>query len=389
MFRESPKVSEAWVLALPPSSARNSNNLGPGNPRTGPAGPFFAGSGPPGRRRSGGCNRSPPPLPSACCPGSSPWLSSWSRWTRRSSTRPSRRSPRPSTWRPLSMKSALTSYMLSLAVFIPISGWVADRYGTRRVFASAIGVFTLGSLLCGSPTNIHFLVACRILQGCGGAMMVPVGRLTLVRTFARSELVRAMSFVAIPGADRPAPRPAGRRPDRRLLPLAADLFRQPPDRDPRALSGLAPPPRLPRGADGSPGFRRPGPLRLRRSPSFPTSWRSSASTSLSPAEIAGLLGVALALLLAYWTTRRPAPLPLLRLRLFRIRTFRRPSSAELRHPARAWAACPSSFPSSTRSARIHARPVRPAHHAPAPGGHEPEVHHALGPDRLRLPAASS
>jgi EmrB/QacA subfamily drug resistance transporter len=100
---------------------------------------------------------------------------------------------------PLSMKSVLASYTLSLAVFIPISGWMADRFGTRRVFASAIGLFTLGSFLCGISSDIHLLVACRILQGCGGAMMVPVGRLTLVRTFAKSELIRAMSFVAIPG----------------------------------------------------------------------------------------------------------------------------------------------------------------------------------------------
>ena len=90
-------------------------------------------------------------------------------------------------------------YTLSLAVFIPISGWMADRFGTRRVFASAIGLFTLGSVLCGISSDIHLLVACRVLQGCGGAMMVPVGRLTLVRTFDKSELIRAMSFVAIPG----------------------------------------------------------------------------------------------------------------------------------------------------------------------------------------------
>src|SRR5450432_620825 len=100
---------------------------------------------------------------------------------------------------PLSMKAVLSSYTLSLAVFIPISGWMADRFGTRRVFASAIGLFTLGSFLCGISSNIHVLVGCRILQGCGGAMMVPVGRLTMVRTFAKSELIRAMSFVAIPG----------------------------------------------------------------------------------------------------------------------------------------------------------------------------------------------
>src|ERR1700744_4583424 len=100
---------------------------------------------------------------------------------------------------PLSLKSVLASHTLSLAGFIPISGWRADRFGTRRVFASAIGLFTLGSFFCGMSSNIHLLVACRILQGCGGAMMVPVGRLTLVRTFAKSELIRAMSFVAIPG----------------------------------------------------------------------------------------------------------------------------------------------------------------------------------------------
>jgi EmrB/QacA subfamily drug resistance transporter len=99
---------------------------------------------------------------------------------------------------PLSMKAVLASYTLSLAVFIPISGWMANRFGTRRVFACAIGIFTMGSFLCGISNNIHLLVACRILQGCGGAMMLPVGRLTMVRAFAKSELVAAMSFVSIP-----------------------------------------------------------------------------------------------------------------------------------------------------------------------------------------------
>ncbi len=99
----------------------------------------------------------------------------------------------------LSMKAALTSYTLSLAVFIPVSGWVADRFGTRRVFATAIGIFTAGSLFCGLTTSMPMLVLARILQGGGGAMMMPVGRITMVRTFARSELVRAMSFVVIPG----------------------------------------------------------------------------------------------------------------------------------------------------------------------------------------------
>src|SRR6202522_4709919 len=99
---------------------------------------------------------------------------------------------------PLDMKAVLASYTLSLAVFIPISGWVANRIGTRRVFAAAIGLFTLGSFLCGISSNIDALVECRILQGMGGSMMVPVGRMPLVRTFAKSNLLRAMSFVSIP-----------------------------------------------------------------------------------------------------------------------------------------------------------------------------------------------
>ena len=113
------------------------------------------------------------------------------------------RSPSALHVAPLSMKSVLTSYTLSLAVFIPVSGWVADRFGTRRVFASAIGLFTLGSLLCGISSDIHLLVACRILQGCGGAMMVPVGRLTMVRTFAKSELDARDELRRDPGAHRP------------------------------------------------------------------------------------------------------------------------------------------------------------------------------------------
>lgn len=99
---------------------------------------------------------------------------------------------------PLSVKSVLASYTLSLAVFIPISGWMADRFGTRAVFATAIGLFTVGSVLCGLSTSIEMLVACRILQGAGGAMMMPVGRMTLARTYDKADLVRAMSFVAIP-----------------------------------------------------------------------------------------------------------------------------------------------------------------------------------------------
>ncbi len=100
---------------------------------------------------------------------------------------------------PLSMKAALTSYTISLAVFIPISGWIADKYGTRWVFFTAIGIFTFGSLMCGLSVNMPMLVGARVLQGCGGALMMPVGRITMVRTFPKEELVRAISFVAVPG----------------------------------------------------------------------------------------------------------------------------------------------------------------------------------------------
>jgi len=99
---------------------------------------------------------------------------------------------------PLSLKSVATSYILSLAVGIPVSGWMADRFGTRRVFATAIAVFTLASVLCGLSLNAPMMVAARLLQGLGGAMMMPVGRLAIIRTFPKNELLKAMNFVILP-----------------------------------------------------------------------------------------------------------------------------------------------------------------------------------------------
>ncbi len=96
------------------------------------------------------------------------------------------------------MNVALTSYLLSLSVFIPMSGWMADRFGARSVFRAAIAVFTLGSVLCGLADSLWFLIAARILQGAGGAMMVPVGRLVLLRTAAKHELVAAMAWLSAP-----------------------------------------------------------------------------------------------------------------------------------------------------------------------------------------------
>ena len=99
---------------------------------------------------------------------------------------------------PVSMNVALTSYLLSLSVFIPASGWFADRYGSRNVFRAAIAIFTVGSILCGRADSLGFLVAARVLQGVGGAMMIPVGRLVLLRTAAKNELVAAMAWLTIP-----------------------------------------------------------------------------------------------------------------------------------------------------------------------------------------------
>jgi len=99
---------------------------------------------------------------------------------------------------PLTLKLAVTSYLLSLAVFIPMSGWTADRFGARTVFRAAIAVFVLGSIGCALSGSIAQFVMARIVQGMGGAMMTPVGRLVLVRTVDRRELVNAMAWVSIP-----------------------------------------------------------------------------------------------------------------------------------------------------------------------------------------------
>ncbi len=105
---------------------------------------------------------------------------------------------------PLTLNVAMTCYLLSLALFIPASGWLADRFGARDVFAAAIAVFTLSSLLCGVAQNLPEMITARILQGMGGAMMTPVGRLVLLRTVPKHQLVQALSYVTIPALVGPA-----------------------------------------------------------------------------------------------------------------------------------------------------------------------------------------
>jgi EmrB/QacA subfamily drug resistance transporter len=99
---------------------------------------------------------------------------------------------------PLRLNLVIATYLLSLAVFIPVSGWIADRLGARVVFCSAIVIFTAGSALCGLATSLPLLLAMRVVQGFGGAMMTPVGRLILLRSFPRSGLVSAMNWMTIP-----------------------------------------------------------------------------------------------------------------------------------------------------------------------------------------------
>ncbi|MDP9065703.1 MAG: DHA2 family efflux MFS transporter permease subunit [Pseudomonadota bacterium] len=222
---------------------------------------------------------------------------------------------------PLNMKAVLASYTLSLAVFIPVSGWTANRFGTRPVFAAAIGIFTLGSFLCGMSTDIHWLVVCRILQGFGGAMMLPVGRLTMVRTFAKSELIRAMGFVSIPGLVGPMLGPLLGGLIIRYFHWSVIFFVNVPI----GLAGLYMVQRH------FPDFRAPtvSPLDVIGLVLFGSGisllsyvLEIFGEHTLSGREILGLLAISAVLLGAYGLNTQRMLHPLLSLALFRIRTFR-------------------------------------------------------------------
>ncbi len=220
------------------------------------------------------------------------------------------------------MKAVLASYTLSLAVFIPISGWMANRFGTRRVFASAIGIFTLGSFLCGISNDIHLLVACRILQGCGGAMMLPVGRLTMVRTFAKSELINAMSFVAIPGLVGPMLGPVLGGAIIGYFHWSVIFFVNIPIGLCGLVLGLSASAELSRGAQLPARHHRPGPVRLGHLAAV----LCAGGVRRNHFERTGDAGIAghrppLCSPLTVCTAKRTAH-PLLRLRLLRMRTFR-------------------------------------------------------------------
>jgi EmrB/QacA subfamily drug resistance transporter len=222
---------------------------------------------------------------------------------------------------PLNMKAVLASYTLSLAVFIPISGWMANRFGTRRVFGSAIATFLLGSFLCGISTDIRFLVASRILQGCGGAMMLPVGRLTMLRSFAKSELIRAMSFVSIPGLVGPMLGPLLGGLIIRYFHWSVIFFAN----IPIGLFGLY---LVHRHLPNYVAQKRP-PLDFVGLVLFGSGisllsyvLQVFGEHTLSGLEMAGLLAIAFALLGAYWFNSVRIAQPLLRLGLLKIRSFR-------------------------------------------------------------------
>lgn len=109
---------------------------------------------------------------------------------------------------PLNMHSVIVSYVLTVAVMLPISGWLADRFGVRNVFFSAIVLFSAGSLCCALSTTLDQLLLSRVLQGIGGAMMVPVGRLTVMKLVPRADYMAAMTFVTLPGQIGPLLGPA-------------------------------------------------------------------------------------------------------------------------------------------------------------------------------------
>lgn len=222
---------------------------------------------------------------------------------------------------PLSLKAVVTSYILSLAVGIPVSGWMADRFGTRRVFGVAVAVFTASSILCGLAVNAPMLVVARVLQGIGAAMMMPVGRLTIIRTFHKSELLMAMNFVIIPALIGPLLGPTVGGLIVHWLSWREIFFVNVPV----GLMALLLVHRY------MPDYRGDAPrpldligLLLFSAGTALLSWLLEifGEHNIDPASVAVLFLLSISLLVAYGWHARQAPYPLLRLALFRVRTFR-------------------------------------------------------------------
>lgn len=222
---------------------------------------------------------------------------------------------------PLSLKAVVTSYILALAVSIPVSGWLAERYGSRRIFMLAVALFTVSSVLCGLAVNSTMLIAARVPQGFAAAMMMPVGRIAIVRTFSKGELLQAMNFVIIPALLGPllGPTVGG------LIVYWASwreiFFVNVP-------VGLA---ALWFAKNHMPNYQNdtPRPLDVRGLLLFASgagllSWLLEVfgEINLSTDKVVMLAAVALGLLAAYGWHAKRVPYPLLRLSLFATRTFR-------------------------------------------------------------------
>jgi EmrB/QacA subfamily drug resistance transporter len=222
---------------------------------------------------------------------------------------------------PLSLKAVATSYILALAVSIPVSGWLAERFGSRRVFLFALSLFTLSSVLCGAAPNASLLVAARVPQGVAAAMMMPVGRSAVVRSFPKSELLRVMNFIIIPALIGPLLGPT-------VGGLIVHWFSW---RDIFLVNVPVGAAALWLGRKYMPDYRTesPQPLDVVGLVLFGTgaallSWLLEVfgEHDLPALQMGVLLLLALVLLLAYGWHATQAPFPLLRLAVFEVRTFR-------------------------------------------------------------------
>jgi EmrB/QacA subfamily drug resistance transporter len=222
---------------------------------------------------------------------------------------------------PLSLKAVATSYLLSLAVCIPVSGWLSERFGSRRIFMIALSTFTISSVLCGIAPSAGFLVAARVPQGVSAAMMMPVGRSVIVRTFPKSELLRTMNFVIVPALIGPLLGPTVGGLIVHWLSWRDIFFVNVP-------VGVA---ALWLAHRYMPDYRNPDAqgldlvgLALFGSGAALLSWLLEVfgEHDLPPLQVGVLAALALALLAAYVWHASHAPHPLLRLDLFRLRTFR-------------------------------------------------------------------
>jgi EmrB/QacA subfamily drug resistance transporter len=222
---------------------------------------------------------------------------------------------------PLSLKAVVTSYILSLAVCIPISGWLAERFGSRRVFLFAVSLFTVSSVLCGLALSSGMLIAARVPQGVAAAMMMPVGRMTIIRSFPKAELLGAMNFVIIPALIGPLLGPTVGGLIVHWLSWRDIFFVNVP-------VGLV---ALWLARRHMPDYRSdtPRPLDVRGLALFGSgaallSWLLEVfgEHHLTTTEALGFLAVSLALLGAYGWHALRVPHPLLDLALFRTRTFR-------------------------------------------------------------------